>query len=172
MNAPIEFWSRDPKTSWLSTFADSPFKRLGHEYPTVEHYYQCQKTDNPGAREEIRRAKTPGEAKRLGRSLSLEHRKPQPIRVWKRCVHMAEGMLGRYRAHPKHFDRLVQTGAAPLVHVTPWPGGDDFWGAGENGGGLNLQGEMLQILRDRTPEGLSEWRFVRSLIDALGNRLL
>ena len=63
----------DGQYAFLSNFYDSPMPTAGGTifYPTVEHYFQAMKTENPEEREKIRLAPTPGKAKRLGRTINL-----------------------------------------------------------------------------------------------------
>jgi len=56
---------------FLSNFWPSPVDYMGDYYPTVEHAFQAMKTMKAEERTEILKAKTPGEAKRLGRKVTL-----------------------------------------------------------------------------------------------------
>ena len=56
---PILFWSRCPQWGWLSNFAAAGFAGPGGEvWPSVEHWYQAGKTEDPAAAERIRRTAT------------------------------------------------------------------------------------------------------------------
>ena len=57
--------------AFLSNFYESPIFYKRRLYMTAEHLFQCCKTPNPDEREAIRSAPTPGQAKRLGRKVTL-----------------------------------------------------------------------------------------------------
>lgn len=58
--------------AFLSNYSASPFKdECGDFFPTVEHYFQAQKATDLYDFELIRKAKTPGLAKKYGRKLKL-----------------------------------------------------------------------------------------------------
>ena len=70
----IRFYSRTVAYHELSNFSPHGFEQDGAYWPTVEHYFQAQKFAGPehaAYRERIRRARTPKEAKMLGRSRTL-----------------------------------------------------------------------------------------------------
>ena len=56
---------------FLSNFYTSPIIYKKKKYPTAEHLFQALKTKNKNQRNNIRRAKTAGDAKRLGRNIRL-----------------------------------------------------------------------------------------------------
>src|SRR5689334_15409559 len=60
---------------FLSNFYPCPNGILldGALYPTVEHAFQAAKTTEQHHRDLIRQCATPGQAKRLGRSVPLRH---------------------------------------------------------------------------------------------------
>ena len=62
----ILYFARDrAQFGFLSHFHPSRFNLDGEDWPTVEHYYQTQKSLNPVYRAAVRAAETPGAAKRL-----------------------------------------------------------------------------------------------------------
>jgi len=62
----ILYFGRDRATfGFLSHFHSAPILLDGEVWPTVEHYYQAQKSPDPAYRQAIRDAATPGRAKRL-----------------------------------------------------------------------------------------------------------
>ena len=51
----VLFFERDQEAfGFLSNFHPAPLNLDGESWPTVEHYYQCQKSLNPGYRDAIR----------------------------------------------------------------------------------------------------------------------
>ena len=61
----------DNEYAFLSNFYSSPFSVDGIKYPTVEHYFQAQKTLDQNERRAIAAESTPGRAKRAGRHVHL-----------------------------------------------------------------------------------------------------
>ena len=68
MTDEILFYSVNDEFGEFSNFASFPIAIGVKRWPTSEHYFQAQKFVDAGDREEVRRAKTPGAAVRLGRS--------------------------------------------------------------------------------------------------------
>lgn len=135
---------------FLSNFSPSPFI-LKKEYPTVEHYFQSMKVNDPTNQETIRHAKTPALAKRLARRM-------QRVDDWEdiKTQVMLKGLRAKFEI-PRLRTKLLRTGHAILVEGNDW--GDTFWGqiltrpasqAFEHGDGvgLNMLGVLLMIVRE------------------------
>jgi ribA/ribD-fused uncharacterized protein len=76
-NEPIYFNSKDRVYGWLSNFYSGGFEEDGLYWPTVEHYFQAQKFDEPGQelyREQIRTCGGPLKAKQLGKTKDFKIR--------------------------------------------------------------------------------------------------
>lgn len=145
MSGPIRFFSRGDAYSELSNFAPFGFDEGGLHWPTVEHYFQAQKFEGPGApeyREQIRLARSPRAAKALGRSRGFPIR-PDWDSVREDVMRYA---LERKFADPRLRALLLGTGDRPLVEDSPY---DRYWGAGRDGRGKNRLGVLLMELRDR-----------------------
>ncbi len=56
---------------FLSNFYRSPIHHQGINYPTAEHLYQALKTTERSMRRKISSLNTPGQAKRMGKSILL-----------------------------------------------------------------------------------------------------
>jgi ribA/ribD-fused uncharacterized protein len=70
--AAIKFYSAsDALYGCFSNFSNHAVFINGKEYPTTEHYFQAQKFAGTEYEETVRLAKTPAEAKELGRGGSL-----------------------------------------------------------------------------------------------------
>ena len=114
----------------------------GKLYPSTEHAFQAAKTLDSAEREKIRRANTPGIAKRLGRS-------PKEITMRPDCESIKTNvMLQVLRVKFAHEDlkqKLLATGDAKLVEGNLW--GDTCWGVC-NGVGENRLGILLMQVRD------------------------
>jgi ribA/ribD-fused uncharacterized protein len=128
---------------FLSNFYPAEVELDGIRYPTVEHAYQASKTDNPTEREIVRVARTAGQAKKLGRGVTL-----------------AIGWDGARIARMRQFLRqkfsdkvlraeLMETGNAHLVEGNYW--GDTFWGVSK-GRGENWLGRLLMEIRAEIQE--------------------
>lgn len=118
----------------LSNFEPAWVYFDGKAYPTVEHAFQAAKTFDPVEREGIRSARTPAEAKRLGRSVEL-----RPDWEDVKFTIMYELLLWKFMSEP-YRSLLLSTGTAELVEANFWR--DTVWGVygdkGENHLGLLL----------------------------------
>lgn len=125
---------------FLSNFYPVEILIDGEIYISSEHYYMSQKTTDPILRRQIIECKTPGQAKRLGRSVVLRE-------GWDE-VHKLPTMLKALRhkfSVPLMRDMLEGTGDAYLEETNHW--GDTFWGVCD-GVGYNCLGHMLMRVRD------------------------
>ncbi len=126
---------------FLSNFHPSPLAlATGDVVPTVEHAYQAYKTHvNSIEFERIVHASTPGEAKRLGRAVTLrpdwEAVKLDVMRWLLALKFMPGSALGA---------RLLATGDRALVEGNSW--GDVYWGVCD-GIGRNWLGHLLVARR-------------------------
>lgn len=134
------------KWFFLSNFAHSEIIVQALTWPTVEHAYQAAKTDVPEEIVAISRAKTPGQAKRLGREATLH---PD----WDNAKDAVMLRLLRIKfANEWMREHLLETGDQLLVEGNTWH--DNYWGdctcsrptcASQ---GLNRLGELLMKVRD------------------------
>jgi ribA/ribD-fused uncharacterized protein len=149
----------------LSTFAPTPFQITGKQlagaggvrypdfaadepgrrvWPTVEHYYQAMKFPNdPMWQEEIRRARTPAIAKRMG--LSPDH----PVRPdWEavKVAYMRLALEAKFRQNGGALAVLLDTMGRPIEYTTR---GDTFWGMGARRNGQNRLGQLLMEVRQK-----------------------
>jgi N-glycosidase YbiA len=74
MNA-IKFYSETGEYGEFSNFAPYPVKLDGKVWRTAEHYFQAQKYAGTARAEEIRKARSPGIAARMGRDRSHKPRR-------------------------------------------------------------------------------------------------
>jgi hypothetical protein len=139
--AEILFYSVHDEHGELSNFATYPIKLDGKVWPTSEHYFQAQKFKDPAERERIRRASTPLEAARLGRSRKLRLRPDwEAVKV----EVMRKAVQAKFTQHADLTALLLATGDAKLVEHTP---NDEFWGDAGDGSGRNMLGRILMDLR-------------------------
>lgn len=125
--------------AFLSNFYEVPIFYKRRLYMTAEHLFQCCKTPNPDEREAIRSAPTPGQAKRLGRKVTL---RPD----WDQIK--LKAMLGvlklKFEQNTHLMYKLKATGTQTLIEGNDW--GDTYWGLC-NGRGENNLGRLLMIVR-------------------------
>lgn len=153
----ILYFGRDRAAfRFLSHFHPSQIVLDGEAWPTVEHYYQAQKSNDPGYKAAIRAAQHPGHAKRLAAPQSA------PRRISKDSWFKENGREPRLdwhdvkleimrRADRAKFEQnadlaamLMETGDAELIEDSP---AEPFWGTGPDGAGLNWAGRVLMEIR-------------------------
>lgn len=108
-------------------------------YPTVEHYYQAQKTRDYKQSTAIKNAKTPGQAKRMGKKVDIRD-------DWEQIKQrvMFDGVLLKFMFNHDLGDMLIATGDRDIVEINTW--GDRYWGICE-GTGENHLGKILMQVR-------------------------
>lgn len=139
---PIYFYSKTIDYFEFSNFSPHGVELSNLWWPTVEHYFQAQKFEDEDYRERIRRARTPKDAKTLGRTRSL------PILCdWdtKRDEVMLEAIRKKFQTHAALRDMLLATGDEELIENAPT---DYYWGCGRTGTGENKLGRILMQVRD------------------------
>lgn len=123
---------------FLSNFEPSHVVYLDVTYPTVEHAYQAAKFIDPCLRGLIKLARTPGEAKKMGRLYTLrpdwEERKEDVMR---------DLLIQKFGKSP-YMEMLLDTGDAYIEETNWW--NDRYWGVCK-GEGLNRLGLMLMDIR-------------------------
>lgn len=134
-------WPHD----YLSNFHSSPIIYEGVVYPTVEHAFQAAKTELPHLREQIAVAKTPGVAKRIGRSVDLRS-------DWESVKDSVMHQLLVIKFSDTDMATLLNTtGSATLVEDNDWH--DQYWGnctcpRHSDTPGTNRLGELLMQVRE------------------------
>ena len=133
---------------FLSNFHPAEIVYHGKIYPTVEHAYQAAKTLNPDEQQRIRECKTPGEAKKLGQSVTI---RPD----WEDCKAMIMYLL----LYKKFSDsdlkaELMATEDEDLIEGNYWH--DNYWGicfcsrcsaANKKMEAKNMLGKLLMNIR-------------------------
>jgi ribA/ribD-fused uncharacterized protein len=143
------FLSRADVNEVLSTFSRHGFDLDGEHWPSVEHYFQGMKFEDPREREKVRQAEHPRKARRLGR-----RRFPKIRKDWSkiRRVVMTRGVYTKCRTHPEAAQRLLNTGERILVESSQY---DYFWGCGRDRLGKNVYGAVLMDVRTKLREELA-----------------
>lgn len=155
------FWGHQPEAdgrigkSCFSQWFDSPFTLDAIDYPTAEHFMMAEKARLFGDEAVCKRilaARTPAEAKKLGRLISGfdEERWLQA-----RFEIVVKGNLAKFSQNPALREFLLNTGERVLVEASPV---DAIWGIGlaaddprsgnpDQWRGLNLLGFALMAVR-------------------------
>lgn len=124
-------------------FCSNFYPSVVYGYPTVEHAYQAAKTTDPVERAKIKAAKTPGEAKRLGRRVQI-----RPDWSGIKDLVMETLLRRKFENYPALREFLLATGDVELVETNRWH--DIYWGACTCGccqGGENHLGKLLMKIR-------------------------
>ena len=135
----IKFISWSEEYAYLSNFFPVKFSIEGKEWPSIEHYFQAQKTVDVNWQERIRLSGSAKEARRLGRQVPL-------VSLWaqKKVEVMRTGLKAKFEQNPELKEKLIATGNAVLIEDAPW---DAFWGSGKNDTGKNMLGQLLMEIR-------------------------
>jgi ribA/ribD-fused uncharacterized protein len=138
----INFYHLGQPYGEFSNFAPFPIALKGKTWKTSEHYFQAQKYPGTPREEEVRMAKTPSEAAKLGRS--REH----PLRRdWESVKDniMREAVRAKFTQHLELRAMLLATEDAKIVEHTE---NDSYWGDGGDGSGRNMLGQILMEIRE------------------------
>ena len=153
----ILYFGRDREAfGFLSHFHPAPIWLDDEIWPTVEHYYQAQKSADSAYRQAIREAVTPGAAKRL--AAPPDAPKPASQKSWFRLQGaqpradwsevkldlMRKGDWAKFSQNRQLAERLLATGQAKLIEDSS---SEPFWGTGRDGLGLNWAGRVLMEVR-------------------------
>jgi len=128
---------------WLSNFhvLSNPIEYMGLSYTTTEHFYQAMKCDNDEQIGFISRLKTPAEAKKAGRKISIR-------KDWDSIK--LEVMLYAQRQKYKNEElktMLLETGDKHIQEGNYW--NDRFWGVClKTGEGENNLGKIIMYVRE------------------------
>lgn len=154
----VLFFKRDRDDfGFLSNFHPSPIVLDGRQWPTVEHFYQAQKSHNPAFKDMILEKERPDWAKYRGNSAFTKPRlskkswfkdRPEDFREdWDevKLAVMAQGGLAKFTQNPELARALKATGDAVLIEDSDR---DGFWGWGEDQRGANHLGRCLMAIRD------------------------
>ena len=138
----IRFYSVNADYGCFSNFSPHPIVLKGRTWPTSEHYFQAQKFAGTPDEEEVRNAKSPLVAARMGRS------RKRPLREdWESAKDaiMHQAVLAKFTQHADLREVLLGTGDAEIVEHTA---NDAYWGDGGDGGGKNRLGRILMQVRE------------------------
>jgi hypothetical protein len=124
---------------FLSNFYPSTIVINGKSYSSVEHAYQASKTLVASEQDVIRNAKSPGIAKKLGKSVQLRN-------DWNDVkLDLMREFIKKKFENPFLRPLLLATEDVELIEVNFW--NDCFWGVCR-GKGENWLGKILMEERD------------------------
>ena len=141
MSDVTRFHSVSAEYGFFSNFSPHPINLKGETWPTSEHYFQAQKFAGTPDEGEVREAKSPMVAARMGRS------RKRPLRKdWESVKDsiMHEAVLAKFTQHADLWQLLLGTGDATIVDHTA---NDAYWGDGGDGSGNNRLGQILMRVR-------------------------
>lgn len=130
---------------WNALNNFSAFMVYWHDilWATAEHAYQAAKfMHKPAIMEEIRKARSPHDAKKIARKYQEFIRSD-----WKdvNLKIMEEILRAKLDQHPYVKKRLLESAGLELIEDSPH---DSFWGRGPNWKGENRLGKMWMKIRD------------------------
>lgn len=126
---------------FLSNFYPVEIERGGIVYPTLEHCYVSEKTEDLNEREYISSLPTPGKAKKYGSTIILRPK----WNVMK--VNVMRELLNIKFSHEELLEKLIATEGRDLIEVNAH--GDRFWGQCPVGVGKNMLGILLMQIREK-----------------------
>ncbi len=135
--------SRSNPLDPLAAYSKHGFDLDDDHWPSVEHYYQAMKFEDPDLRAQIRDASNPDAAVKLAK------KNKRRIRAdWKnvRVTMMTRGVYIKCRSHPEVAQALLDTDAEKILETSQY---DYYWGCGRDGRGENAYGQVLMNVRER-----------------------
>ena len=139
----IDFF--DDEYAFLSNFYPSPIVIHGIYYPTVEHYFQSEKTIDEIEKFNIIHASSPNTAKGFGRHCTL-------CPNWESIKDsvMLKGVKEKFNQNKRLKEKLLATEDAILIEGNTWH--DNYWGnctcfRCKNIEGKNQLGKTLMYIR-------------------------
>lgn len=153
----ILYFKRDREMyRFLSHFHPAPIELNGETWPTVEHYYQAQKSLDPAYVQAIREAPSPARAKwlaappdaprRISKNSWFRKHKQSPRSDWHevKLQIMRRADLAKFTQHHDLAIRLLATGNAELIEDSL---SEPYWGIGPDGNGPNWAGRVIMEVR-------------------------
>lgn len=138
--------SRVDPANPLASYSKHAFHLDGAHWPSVEHYYQAMKFDDPAIREQIRNAPHPDKAAKFAR-----RRRRRVRKGWDdvKEVYMTRATYTKCRTHSDVAEALVATREKTIIETSQY---DYYWGCGRDTRGRNVYGRVLTNVRQRLRE--------------------
>lgn len=127
----------------LATFSRHAIDLDGDCWPSLEHYVQAMRFEDPALREQVRDAHHPAEARKIAR----RHRR-RTRGDWKQIEEtvMTRGCWIKCLSHPEVASALLATRERAIIETSQY---DYHWGCGRDGRGHNAYGRILMAVRER-----------------------
>lgn len=124
----------------LSNHFPAPVLIGGTLWPTVEHYFQSRKSDNPVYQRKILAAQTAKDAVAVGRTADLS-----PSWDSDREGFMLHGLVHKFSQNPECAEELrkYRYEGWEILYCNPQ---DSYWGFGPDGLGQNVLGKLLMTV--------------------------
>lgn len=138
----IYFYGINDQYGCFSNFSQHGFVLDELYWTTSEHYFQAQKFVGTHHLEQIRLAKMPRDAARMGRD------RKRPLRPdWEQVKDdiMRKAVLRKFETHADIREVLLSTNDELIVENAPR---DYYWGCGKDGSGKNMLGQILVEVRE------------------------
>jgi len=137
------YLSRSDVDHPLSTMSKLGFELDDAQWPSVEHYYQGMKFEQPELREQVRLMEHPEKAKKF-----VEQNKNLVREDWPRIreVMMTRAVYIKCRTHEAVARALLATGEQTIIESSLY---DYYWGCGRDGRGNNTYGKVLMAVRSK-----------------------
>jgi len=138
--------SRADPADPLASYSKHAFHLDGEAWPSVEHYYQASKFDDPVIRDEVRNAPHPDTAAKIAR-----RRRRQVRKGWDdlKEVYMTRATYTKCRTHTDVANALIATGEKTIIETSQY---DYYWGCGRDTRGRNVYGRVLTNVRTKLRE--------------------
>ncbi|OED43349.1 hypothetical protein AB832_02610 [Flavobacteriaceae bacterium (ex Bugula neritina AB1)] len=138
----IRFYKINDEYGDFSNFAPFSIFLEGNSWPTVEHYFQSCKFEDPAIKEKIKSFSSPMKAAKEGRN-----RKNTLRADWEIVKDniMLRSLRVKFKQHPNLRKKLLLTDNVKIIEHTK---NDSYWGDGGNGNGKNMLGSLLMKVRD------------------------
>lgn len=142
----VVYVSRTDAENPLSAFSRHGFELDGAHWPSVEHYYQGMKFEDPDIRESIRNAGHPKDAQLIARKNKRKIR-----RDWKsiKQTMMTRAVYIKCRTHDEVRLALLATKELDIMENSQY---DYYWGCGRDQRGENTYGKILMNVRNKLRE--------------------
>ncbi len=138
----VDFYREEGELGYLANYSNYGFTVDGVYYPTVEHFYQASKFDNPEIIQKILSCKTAREAASVGRDRNnkrIDHF--NDIKLDK----MYQAVYEKFQQNPDIRKKLIETGDEEIREMTDQ---ESYWGVGPQLDGENHMGEILMRVRE------------------------
>lgn len=133
----------EEKYYMFSNFSAHQVEYEGVLYPTAEHAYQSAKFIDPRVKEEVRKAKSPLEAKYLANEVYRDIKRKDWEKI--KMEIMYKVIKAKVEQHEEVKNKLVETGDLEIAENSPV---DSFWGLGKDKKGENQLGKILMRVRE------------------------